>query len=91
MTPLDSHGSLSLYIIYTSEIDSLLFATSVLGHLYADDIHAYLPCHFGDEPGFGCPGNLRLNPSKTHFIWLCTPQQLAAKLNLAAIAADFPI
>src|SRR6218665_1188321 len=33
-----------LYIIYTSEIDPLLTATSVLGHLYADDIQAYLHC-----------------------------------------------
>src|SRR6218665_1126493 len=33
-----------LYIIYTSEIGPLLTATSVLGHLYADDIQAYLHC-----------------------------------------------
>ena len=33
---------------------------------------------------------LRLNPSKTQFIWLGTRQQLA-KLDLAALAADFPI
>src|SRR3984885_425151 len=32
---------------------------------------------------------LRLNPSKTKFIWLGTRQQLS-KLALAAIAADFP-
>src|SRR6218665_724226 len=33
-----------LYIIYTSKIGPLLSATSVLGHLYADDIQAYLHC-----------------------------------------------
>src|SRR5678815_1500850 len=32
---------------------------------------------------------LRLNPSKTQFIWLGTRQQLA-KLDLPTIAADFP-
>src|SRR5688572_21728971 len=32
---------------------------------------------------------LRLNPSKTQFIWLGTRQQLA-KLDLSTIAADFP-
>src|ERR1700733_14427138 len=32
---------------------------------------------------------LRLNPSKTKFIWLGTRQQLS-KLDLAAIATEFP-
>src|SRR6218665_2848207 len=32
---------------------------------------------------------LRLNPSKTQYIWLGTPQQLA-KLDLAAMAVRFP-
>jgi len=44
---------------------------------------------FGDEPGFGCPGILDVNPSKAQFIWLGT-LQLLAKLDLATIAADFP-
>src|SRR6218665_2753967 len=33
-----------LYNIYASEIGPLLSATSVLGHLYANDIQAYLHC-----------------------------------------------
>ena len=33
--------------------------------------------------------HLRLNPSKTQFIWLGTRQQLA-KLDLSTIASDFP-
>ena len=33
-----------LYIIYTSEIGPLLTVSSVLVHLYADDIQAYLHC-----------------------------------------------
>src|SRR5688572_6181689 len=33
-----------LYIIHTSVIGSLLTASAVLGHLYADYFHAYLRC-----------------------------------------------
>jgi len=35
---------LGLYIIYTSELGSLLTAHDVLGQLYADGIQAYLHC-----------------------------------------------
>lgn len=33
-----------LYISYASEIDSLLTATSMLGHQYVDDVQATLLC-----------------------------------------------
>jgi len=36
-------GSL-IVIVYTSEIGSLLTATSELGHLYADDVQSLLHC-----------------------------------------------
>src|SRR6218665_3769127 len=92
-----------LYIIYTSEIGPLLSATSVLGHLYADDIQAYLHCPASNATSavlaisktldvletWMSTNRLRLNPSKTQFIWFGTRQQLA-KLDLSAIAADFP-
>src|SRR6218665_2680990 len=92
-----------LYIIYTSEIGPLLTATSVLGHLYADDIQAYLHCPASHATSavlaisktldvletWMSTNRLRLNPSKTQFIWFGTRQQLA-KLDLSAIAADFP-
>ena len=65
MDPLGPHGSLPLYglpqgsvlglllyIINTSEIDALLAATSVLGHLYADDIQAYLQGRSGTLESF---------------------------------------
>ena len=92
-----------LYIIYTSEIGSLLTASAVLGHLYADDVQAYLHClatnatdavramslALGALEAWMSSNRLRLNPSKTQFIWLGTRQQLA-KLDLSTIAADFP-
>src|SRR6218665_3554653 len=87
-----------LYIIYTSEIGPLLTATSVLGHLYA-----YLHCPASNATSavlaisktldvletWMSTNRLRLNPSKTQFIWFGTRQQLA-KLDLSPIAADFP-
>ena len=33
-----------LYIVYTSEIGTLLTASAVLGQLYADDVQAYTHC-----------------------------------------------
>src|SRR6218665_2279400 len=87
-----------LYIIYTSEIGPLLTATSVLGHLYADDIQAYVHCPASNATSAVLAISKTLdvletwmstNPSKTQFIWFGTRQQLA-KLDLSAIAADFP-
>src|SRR6218665_4006261 len=91
-----------LYITYTSEIGPLLTAASVLGHLYADDIQAYLHCPASNATSAVLPisktsdvletwmstNRLRLNLSKTQFIWFGTRQQLA-KLDLSAISADF--
>src|ERR1700733_7399435 len=92
-----------LYILYTSEIGALLAASAVLGQLYADDVQAYTHCFaldaipairvmnqaLGSLEAWMSTNRLRLNPSKTKFIWLGTRQQLS-KLDLAAIAADFP-
>ena len=75
----------------------------MFGHLYADDILAYLHCPASDATAavsamsktYGVlktwmsTSRLRLSPSKTQFIWFGTRQQLA-KLDLSAIAADFP-
>src|SRR6218665_1572015 len=115
MGPPDPHGSLPpyglpqgsvlgplLYIIYTSEIGPLLTATSVLGHLYADDIQAYLHCPASNATfavsaisktldvleTWMSTNRLRLNLSKTQFISFGTRQQLA-KLDRSAIAAEF--
>src|SRR6218665_231409 len=77
-----------LYIIYTSEIGPLLTATSVLSHLYADDIQAYVHCSASNATSavlaisktlvvfetWMSTNRLRLNPSKTQFIWFGTRQ-----------------
>jgi len=98
-----------LYIIYTSEIGAiirpLLTATSILGHLCADDIQAYLHCPASNASSAvlamskgvletwistnRLTRGLRLNHSKAQFIWLSSRQQLA-KLHLSAILLDFP-
>src|SRR6218665_1558956 len=75
-----------LYIIYTSELDPLLTECALLGQLYADDVQAYL--HYlafdamaaiqavtlamGALVAWMSSNRLRLNPSKTHYIWLGT-------------------
>src|SRR6218665_489288 len=92
-----------LYIIYTSELGPLLTDCALLSQLYADDVQAYLHCLASDAMaavqamtfapgglgGWIVTNRLRLNPSKTQYIWLGTRQQLA-KLDLAAMALRFP-
>src|SRR6218665_278679 len=92
-----------LYIIYTSDIASLLASQAMLGQLYADDVQAYQHCPASDALvtvsamsrtmealGSWMSSNcLRLNPHKTQFIWLGTRQQLA-KLDMVALTSAFP-
>src|SRR6218665_2006015 len=75
-----------LYIIYTSNITSLLASQAMLGHLYADDVQAYQHCPASDAlvtvsamsrtmdalGSWMSSNHLRLNPHKTQFIWLGT-------------------
>src|SRR6218665_2420008 len=75
-----------LYIIYTSELGSLLTDCALLGQLYADDVQAYLRCLASDAMAavqamtlatgalvaWMSSNRLRLNPSKTQYIWLGT-------------------
>src|SRR6218665_3429732 len=79
-----------LYIIYTSGLSTLLAETGAQGHLYADDIQAYIHCRpanaslvvgkMGDVLGkletWMSSNRLRLNPAKTKFMWFDTRQQL---------------
>src|SRR6218665_2622422 len=89
-----------LYIIYASELGPLLTDCALLGQLYADDVQAYLASDAmaaiqemtlptGALVAWMSSNRLRLNPSKTQYIWLGTRQQLA-KLDLAAMAVSFP-
>ena len=92
-----------LYILYTADLGPLLAANAVLSQSYADDVQAYLHCLASDAAptvramsraldvlgAWMSSNRLRLNPSKTQFIWLGTRQQLA-KIDLAALATEFP-
>ena len=93
-----------LYILYTSEIGLLLSSCGVLNQIYADDTQAYVHCPAAKAAtaahsmqlaidslgGWMSSNRLRLNPSKTQFIWLGTRQQLA-KLDLCALSTQFPL
>src|SRR6218665_3545476 len=74
-----------LYIIYTSDITSLLASQAMLGQLYADDVQAYQHCPASDAlvtvsamsrtmealGSWMSSNRLRLNPHKMQFIsWL---------------------
>ena len=92
-----------LFIIYTSDLASLLASHAMLAQLYADDVQAYRHCPASDAVvtvramslamealgAWMSSNRLRLNSSKTQFIWLGTRQQLA-KLDMAALATAFP-
>src|SRR6218665_3921020 len=84
-----------LYLLYTSDIGTLLSSYRVLSQLYADDTQAYFHCPSTSAMGAArtmhqamgaladwmSSNRLRLNAQKTKFIWLGNRQQLA-KLNL---------
>ena len=93
-----------LYLVYTSDLTSLLASYAALAQLYADDVQAYLHCSASDAilttrvmssimgalEAWMSSNRLRLNPAKTQFIWLGTRQQLA-RLDMAALTAAFPL
>src|SRR6218665_683816 len=89
-----------LYILFTADISRLFPKYSASGHLYADDVQAYVhgpPSQFlditsslaADLDSWMSSNRLSLNPSKTQLIWLGTRQQLL-KLDFALLAAQFP-
>src|SRR6218665_3442950 len=92
-----------LYLLYTSDIGTLLSSYGVLSQLYADDTQAYFHCPstaamgaartmhqaMGALADWMSSNRVRLNAQKTKFIWLGSRQQLA-KLNLDALSAEFP-
>src|SRR6218665_2495749 len=92
-----------LFSISSTHRNLVLTDCALLGQLYADDVQAYLHCLASDVMAaiqamtlatgalvaWMSSNRLRLNPSKTQYIWLGTRQQLA-KLDLAAMAVRFP-
>jgi hypothetical protein len=93
-----------LYILFTADIAPLLASCSLLSHSYADDIQSYAHCFTEDALGLvsimsnACESltawlssnRLRLNSSKTQYIWLGTHQQLS-KLDLLRLSDEFPL
>ena len=93
-----------LYILFTADIGSLLASCSLRSHSYADDVQSYAHCFAVDAAktvrlmvcasdtltSWLSSNRLRLNSLKTQFIWLGTRQQLA-KIDLAALAHEFPL
>src|SRR6218665_298631 len=89
--------------ICTSGHALLLAEHGALGQLYADDTQAYMHCVSSKAATtvramgqtltaletWTASNRLCLNPAKTKFMWLGTPQQLA-KLNLIDLSAEFP-
>src|SRR6218665_162280 len=92
-----------IFVIYTSDIVSLLASHALLAQLYADDVQVYQHCRASDAAAIAramsitmealgtwmSSNRLRLSYLKTKFVWLGTRQQLA-KLDMVALAADFP-
>ena len=93
-----------LYIMFTADLSTLLATCSLISHSYADDVQSYAHCR-PSEAGetvrlmvsaadalttWLSSNRLRLNSSKTQYIWLGTRQQLA-KLDLVSLANEFPL
>src|SRR6218665_1738911 len=92
-----------LYIIFTADLGPLLADGAVLSQSYADDLQAYVHCSAGQAicaveaisqaidtlQAWMSSNRLRLNPTKTQFIWFGTHQQLA-KIDLGSLAIKYP-
>ena len=92
-----------LYILFVADLGSLFAALSLPAHLYADDTQCYLHCRSAhassavrrvvlatQELALWMSSNrLKLNPSKTQYIWFGTRPQLQ-KLDLPSLSAEFP-
>jgi ribonuclease P/MRP protein subunit RPP40 len=93
-----------LYIIYTADLGPLLLANAILSQSYADDLQAYVHCPASAATdavreicrametleAWMSSNRLRLNPTKTQYIWFGTRQQLA-KIDMKALALEFPL
>src|SRR6218665_3667435 len=92
-----------LYLLYTADITAIFSKHSSSGHLYADDVQAFVHGPPSDQlaltgridalsqdlPLWMSSNRLSLNPNKTQFIWFGTPQQLS-KLDLPLLIERFP-
>jgi hypothetical protein len=79
-----------LFLLYTADVASIALRHGVSVHAYADDTQIYASCPAADgQPSASrllrciedislwmASNRLKLNPDKTQFIWLGSPQQL---------------
>src|SRR6218665_2575700 len=92
-----------LFILYTADIPTLFSKHSATGHLFADDVQAYvhgtpssqlllaskIELLSNDLNSWMSSNRLSLNSVKTQLIWFGTPQQLL-KLDHALLSDGFP-
>jgi hypothetical protein len=92
-----------LFILYTADIRFLFPLSGATGHLFADDVQAFVhgspasQLHLVDRiqslskslHSWMSSNRLSLNASKTQFIWFGTPQQLQ-KIDFALLLELFP-
>ena len=93
-----------LFILYTADISSLFPICGAAGHLFADDVQAFvhgppssqlslvknIQSFSNHLHSWMSSNRLSLNSSKTQFIWLGTPQQLQ-KLDFVLLSEKFPL
>ena len=86
------------------DLGPLLLANAILSQSYADDLQAYAHCSASAAAdavreicrametleAWMSSNRLRLNPTKTQYIWFGTRQQLA-KIDMDALALEFPL
>ena len=92
-----------LFILYTAEISSLFPLSGASGHLFADDVQAFVHGSPSSQlllveriqslsnslHSWMSSNRLSLNASKTQFIWFGTPQQLL-KIDFPLLSEMFP-
>ena len=79
-----------LFLLYTADLNNITRGHGLMSHYYADDTQLYLFCRpeerltlrtavtscIGDIDRWMRSNRLRLNPSKTEFLWLATHRRL---------------
>ena len=92
-----------LFILYTADVTSLFPSHSATGHLFADDVQAYvhgspstqlilvrrIEALSHDLHLWMSSNRLSLNSNKTQLIWLGTPQQIK-KIDFLLLSQTFP-
>src|ERR1051325_2945380 len=80
---------LLLFVMYTAGLQDVIRNHNLLGYFYADDSQAYSSCYpseagalkatmlrcIDDVSSWMSSNRLKLNPTKTEFMWCFTPQQ----------------